>query len=1103
MSNQITWLHISDIHFHKKTEWNAGATRSALLGYLKSVFADGDVSFPDIIFCTGDIAYGETNSSTLAEQYEIAKVFFDELREICSPNGKVLSKERLFVVPGNHDINRSNVNKDAQESLTRMAEQSRKHVDEINQRFAHPNLELKAAMSRLNEYNNFISNFLPSLHDDLERCFYTRSLKIGDIVLGIAGFNSAWSSSGAEDDRHLWLGSQWQFNKAESALGQADVRIGLIHHPADWLNEAERDIVARRAPDNFDFWLHGHSHNAWVTPSSNLVTIAAGAVGAHSSEEFGINLTTLDFTQNKGIVSLHSFSPRDNGWTIQPIPKKAPKGMWKIEFPMELKNRVKKLNITRATHLHTDIKSTRVSSANRSSQKLFGRKELLKKASSSLLDKSTILIYGLRGNGKSSVIDALLSSEPLNGKKFTRFSVMASTTAGDVFRHLAPFLGDTSESPIPPEGTIEEICDALTSYSPSIQPTCIWVDRAHQLVSGGEFRDNKLKNLLLALQKVTRKNWTWLFELREKPPSQLFGDGAVECEVPGLDRRSLGEFLLNEAPIETKVDWDYKGNELQRIYQWLGGGHGNQAHPLATRLMIELALGLNLTPMEILLRHIGDFELKVEEALLHDLFSNVLSKHEQMMLEVLCLYRKSIPHDHIDLLEDSLKIEGAFSGLERRFLISGGSSSERYYLHGFVTMWIRHKFGFKCSDNEDPDFTEIATKEEYKAVIKLQSAIADCWLSQLRSRRLSPLNIERALEAFYHLTEAGKVGEIHRISVELLGGNLGWAKKRIEIFNHNLFNKNAPIDDQIKGLEYGIVLDPDDHKALRFLGECYTKKNGPKSDDALACFEKACDLEPGFSPYLANLGKALFSKGKEGAYRFIQRVGLLEKDCPSAISEHVKSIECNCLDLVGEYEKASDIRRKYISLKTINPAFYVDEAKSRYDKGDSEEALKILDLAKENNCENDYIIAVRSRIIGNKGTEDEARKIRLQKIREGSKNSAFYADEAQYLLNKRNSKEALKVLDLAINNGCENDFIISIKTTALEEDGDIQSAQELRMKRIMAGSTNSVFYNKAAITLIDSGAPEEAIRILDLGKSLNATDAYTLNIRQSALSKIG
>lgn len=65
---------------------------------------------PDLIFCTGDIAYGETHCSPLAEQYQEAQAFFDELLKVCGQNGKTLEKNRLFVVPGNHDVNRNSIN---------------------------------------------------------------------------------------------------------------------------------------------------------------------------------------------------------------------------------------------------------------------------------------------------------------------------------------------------------------------------------------------------------------------------------------------------------------------------------------------------------------------------------------------------------------------------------------------------------------------------------------------------------------------------------------------------------------------------------------------------------------------------------------------------------------------------------------------------------------------------------------------------------------------------------------------------------------------------------------------------------------------------------
>ena len=134
MRNSLTWLHISDIHFTPSTEWRDSAPRRGLLDLLQSKFATDASLRPDLIFCTGDIAFGETTASPLADQYKQAEAFFDELLAACSPGEDPLPRERLFAIPGNHDVNRGSINDDAQATLTRWAGEARKHVGPINQR---------------------------------------------------------------------------------------------------------------------------------------------------------------------------------------------------------------------------------------------------------------------------------------------------------------------------------------------------------------------------------------------------------------------------------------------------------------------------------------------------------------------------------------------------------------------------------------------------------------------------------------------------------------------------------------------------------------------------------------------------------------------------------------------------------------------------------------------------------------------------------------------------------------------------------------------------------------------------------------------------------
>lgn len=341
MTRRLTWLHISDIHFLPKNEWRDNESRSSLLTHLKRVFEESPQLRPDLIFCTGDIAFGETSRNTLSEQYTDAKTFFDLLLNVCGPDDKPLLKERLFVVPGNHDINRKSINSDAQRTLVTKAEDSHRYVNEVNDRFSNKSIEFIDAIKRQDEYSRFLVEYLPHQVDINGRNVYQKRLNIGEVAVEIFGFNSAWTASGPEDDRNLWLAALSQFSLASREFKEADIRIGLIHHPAEWLALADRKVTISRIQADYDFWLHGHSHDTWVTPTSTNVTIGAGAIGADSTDEFGANITFADLDAGRGASHLYFKAMSSTGWTIHPIHEHAPRGIWEYQLPKRTSSRPK------------------------------------------------------------------------------------------------------------------------------------------------------------------------------------------------------------------------------------------------------------------------------------------------------------------------------------------------------------------------------------------------------------------------------------------------------------------------------------------------------------------------------------------------------------------------------------------------------------------------------------------------------------------------------------------------------------------------------------------------------------------------------------------
>ena len=954
MSKKLTWLHISDIHFHPKTEWRGSAARDALLEYLKDIYDRKESWLPDLIFCTGDIAFGQTKESPLPDQYEQARAFFEALLMVCGRNGLSLPKERLFVVPGNHDVNRNSINSDAQATLTGWAKDPTKHVAEINRRFDSRSKEFLDAIKRLDEYAQFIKDYLPHQHDENGRHHYTVTVDINGLSVGIAGFNSAWSCAGPEDDRTIWLASEWQFNSARPRIKDAAVRIGLMHHPIDWLNYYDQDVAKRRIAADFDFWLHGHIHNAWVEPNQSHITIAAGAVGAETNEEFGINLVRLDLAELKGVAYLHTYSVKGGGWTINPVARHAPEGQWPFDLPTHLRKNPSPASTTAATSLPP-----------KRTPRLYGRESLIREATDKLRRQPSLFIYGLRGNGKSSFIEELGKTEPLAGKENLRLYATVNTTANEIFQQIATLLGETAEVPNCPSGEAAKIAAELRSRYSKPRPAWIWIDRAHNLLDGAGSLRAESRSLILGLQSALGMQWHWVFESRERPARGLLGENAFECEIPGLNKQSLADCLANNASVGQEADWRYSGDKLKSIYQWLGGGHGAHAHALATQLLIEVARGRNETPLEALNRHRGDFEQKVEEMLLGDLYNNVLSAPEQLLIQALALYRSAIPHDHADALEQHLNIAGAWEGLDRRCLLSPNADHSLYYLHSFIAGWLRTRMGYAChGEDDEADFSETTDEPTRQMARKLHSLIATCWLNQLGgSQRVTIQNINRALEAFHHLVAAGEANRVQSIAVKLLSGNLEWARRRIENLYNHLHRSRAPIKQLRRALEYAAILDPDDHKVQRFLGECWAKEEGRASSKALKCFEEACRLRRDFPPYWANLGRTLLAQGKTGALDFLQKLESLELDCPKAINDQVRAIQADCLALIGRADEASALRLERIRAGSRDPAFYNDEAKARLGAGDAQGALEILDLAERDGCADNITAAIRARVL--------------------------------------------------------------------------------------------------------------------------------------------
>lgn len=735
---------------------------------------------------------------------------------------------------------------------------------------------------------------------------------------------------------------------------------------------------------------------------------------------------------------------------------------------------------------------------------LYGRKGLLERLSRDFGTTGCLLLYGMRGNGKSTVIDALIAQEPWASWD-PEIRIMASVVRepSDFFRSIAKALGINDECPQPPTGTLQEQIAALSRRVGRLRRTVVWVDQAHLWFDRNNWRTPQLGVLVAALQRVGGGQWGWIFELRERPPQGLF-PGGTAVEVTGLDKDSLRVWLANSAPNTEHADWQISGNDLRALYQWLGGGQGHQAHPFATRLLIDVALGLGASPMEVRQRFLKQAEDQVEQFLLGDLFNHVLSASEQKFLLALSLYRGAIPHDHIEPLEKRLTVVNAWTGLDQRCLLPADSRQERFYLHGFLSAWLRQKLGYQSEDGSDADVTAHEEVTHHLAK-ELHQAIGECWLEQVRGRRhVTAVNIERALEAFHHLIAAGELWSVKEIAINLIAGHHDGALERLWTICRGL-HKERKGDDLLEHvLRYILQISPDDPKALRFLGETLRRVRGRNDADALICFQRAFEVQPSYAPNLANLGVSLLAQGPEGASEYLRVVNLARKQNPAAVNHYVVAVELDCLDLVSPDPAAASRKRlELINTDSRHAAFYGAEASWQLQNGNPAEALRILDLADERKCGDEVTASIKATALEKLGRGSDASHLRQALIDRGTRNPAIYSAEIAYLIGQNRLNRAKKLVEQAERRGSSNEYIASARAHVLGEMGQGVDASRYRMKLIDGNSKSAAIYHDEAKWLLEQGSPEEAARVLDRVDELGIADEYTLAIRASVLEATG
>ncbi len=320
----LTWLHLSDWH-QKGEDFDCDVVRETLIKDIKTrTHIHKDLKKIDFIVFSGDVTFNGKKAA-----YDAAvKYLFTPLLEVTG-----LDASRLFLVPGNHDLDR--------QIATLFREQILKCFtsDEIIKECLSKKAEQEILSKPFEAYENFAK---PYAEGNLSAYASYYSFTVGDKKIALLGFNSALlSGRGDTDYGNLFIGEYQVSKPLEKAKAEADVRIAVLHHPLEYLTAEDQSTMESRLKKGVHFILHGHPHKGSVTiqriPVGDCMIVPAGAtyhrhIDANPNYISSYNFMHLDFETGNGQAYLRKWDETSGCWTKH-IRDIHPEGIFAFPIP--------------------------------------------------------------------------------------------------------------------------------------------------------------------------------------------------------------------------------------------------------------------------------------------------------------------------------------------------------------------------------------------------------------------------------------------------------------------------------------------------------------------------------------------------------------------------------------------------------------------------------------------------------------------------------------------------------------------------------------------------------------------------------------------------
>lgn len=270
----IRILHVSDLHARPEARPDQLRLVEAMLEDAARAHAEQEIHLAVV---SGDLSY----SGQLEELFVAQELLLDGLTTRLG-----LPRERVVILPGNHDVDRTAIDRVHEAGLRALLT----IPEEVNRIQDAPDA-LAVAAARLEAFDTFRADFYDGCVElEARGLAWLTRFEVEGHSIGVAAMNSSWRCSGDDDHGRLLLGERQLF-AALDGIDACDVRIAAFHHPLSWLAPWDADVVRRELEKRLTIVLTGHEHESDPTAETstrghaiyNRVGCLFEAMGYHNS----------------------------------------------------------------------------------------------------------------------------------------------------------------------------------------------------------------------------------------------------------------------------------------------------------------------------------------------------------------------------------------------------------------------------------------------------------------------------------------------------------------------------------------------------------------------------------------------------------------------------------------------------------------------------------------------------------------------------------------------------------------------------------------------------------------------------------------------------